>query len=203
MSFFSTIIWILLGYFSGSLAWGYWIGKYFYNIDLRNKGSGNIGATNVFRVLGPVPGICTFILDVLKGALPIILMKSVYGKDINQIILVAVGVAAIIGSKFSLFLRGKGGKSVNCSFGVILAMMPVEAIFSLCVWLVMFSLTGYVSLASITAAIALPFLIFILQKNIHFLFVGIVISFVVIFAHKDNIKRLIDGKENRFSIWKK
>jgi len=203
VSCFSTIYWILLGYVSGSLVWGYWIGRYFYKIDLRNKGSGNIGATNVFRVLGPVPGIFTFILDVLKGALPIILMKSIYGENVNQITLIAVGVAAIIGSKFSLFLKGKGGKSVNCSFGVILAMMPVEAIFSLFVWLVIFALTGYVSLASITAAIALPFLIFILQNDIHLLFVGIVICIVVIFAHRDNIKRLIGGTENRFSLWKK
>ncbi|HOJ30491.1 MAG TPA: glycerol-3-phosphate 1-O-acyltransferase PlsY [bacterium] len=203
MSFFSTIYWIILGYLSGSLVWGYWIGKFFYGIDLRNKGSGNIGATNVFRVLGPVPGIFTFVLDVLKGALPVILVKNIYAKDANQIILATVGIAAIIGSKFSLFLRGKGGKSVNCSFGVILAMMPVEAIFSLVVWLGIFTLTGYVSLASIAAATALPFLILILQKNMPLIFIGILIFIVVIFAHRDNIKRLIEGKENRFSLWKK
>jgi glycerol-3-phosphate acyltransferase PlsY len=200
---FSIIFWILFGYLSGSLVWGYWIGKYLYGIDLRTKGSGNIGATNVFRVLGPVPGIFTFILDVLKGALPVIIFQSVYGKNANLLFMLAVGLASILGSRFSVFLKGKGGKAVNCSFGVILAVIPRESLLTLGIWIVVFLSTGYVSIASITSAIGLPLLILILKENVVILVAGILISLVIIFAHKENIKRLIQGKENRFKIWKR
>ncbi|MCM8805858.1 MAG: glycerol-3-phosphate 1-O-acyltransferase PlsY [Candidatus Omnitrophica bacterium] len=203
MPFFLILCWGIAGYLSGSLVWGYWISKYFYGIDIRTKGSGNIGATNVFRVLGPVPGIFTFILDVFKGALPIILLKMAYGTNTEEYLLISTGIATILGSKFSIFLRGKGGKAVNCSFGVILGILPKEAIISFFIWLFIFLSTGYVSLASMTAATALPFLTYFLQKNLIFTVATTVISTVIIVAHKENIKRLVSGKENRFMLWKK
>ncbi|MCM8764512.1 MAG: glycerol-3-phosphate 1-O-acyltransferase PlsY [Candidatus Omnitrophica bacterium] len=195
--------WIAVGYLSGSLAWGYWIGRYLYGVDIRTKGSGNIGATNAFRVLGPVPGIFTFILDVLKGAFPIILMRSIYETNLNQLILISTGFAAILGSKFSIFLKGRGGKAVNCSFGVILAIMPIEALISLFLWTLVFIITGYVSLASMTAAIGLPVFLWLLRKDPILIITGFLICAVIITAHKGNIKRLMQGKENRFNLWKK
>ncbi len=203
MPLVSIIYWIIAGYISGSLAWGYWIAKYIYRVDLRTKGSGNIGATNVFRVLGPAPGIFTFILDVLKGALPVMFFNHTYGKEANLFLLIAIGFASIIGSKFSIFLKGKGGKAVNCSLGVILAIVPREALISLIIWVIIFLTTGYVSLASISAAACLPLLLWFLKENIVIVILGILIFLVIISAHRENIKRLVHGKENRFKIWKK
>lgn len=203
MSLLSVIFWIISGYISGSLVWGYWIGRYIYGVDLRTKGSGNIGATNVFRVLGPVPGIFTFILDVLKGALPVMILKYTTAKNVNLFLLLAVGIASIIGSRFSIFLKGSGGKAVNCSFGVILAVIPREAFLSLIIWVAVFLGTGYVSVASISAAIGLPLLLLLFRKDTVILIAGVLISLVIILAHKENIKRLILGQENRFKIWKR
>ncbi|MCM8821520.1 MAG: glycerol-3-phosphate 1-O-acyltransferase PlsY [Candidatus Omnitrophica bacterium] len=188
---------------SGSFVWGYWIGRYVYGVDIRTKGSGNIGATNVFRVLGPVPGIFTFILDVLKGVFPILLMKYIHGTNLNQLILISTGFAAILGSKFSIFLKGRGGKAVNCSFGVILAIMPIEALISLLLWALVFIITGYVSLASMTAATGLPVFLWLLHKDPVLIITGVFICAVIIMAHKENIKRLTQGKENKFNLWKK
>lgn len=203
MSLFLILCWSAVGYLSGSLAWGYWVGRYLYNVDLRTKGSGNIGATNVFRILGPVPGIITFMLDVAKGVLPVSLVKYFYGNNANQLVLLIIGLATIIGSKFSIFLKGKGGKAVNCSFGVILAIIPKEAIISLFLWVLVFIFTGYVSLASMVAAFGLPVFLYIFHKSAVLITAGIIICILIISAHKENIKRLIQGKENRFHIWKK
>jgi glycerol-3-phosphate acyltransferase PlsY len=126
-----------------------------------------------------------------------------YGTNTEEYLLISTGIATILGSKFSIFLRGKGGKAVNCSFGVILGILPKEAIISFFIWLFIFLSTGYVSLASMTAATALPFLTYFLQKNLIFTVATTVISTVIIVAHKENIKRLVSGKENRFMLWKK
>ncbi len=193
--------WLFAGYLSGSLAWGYWISKYIYGIDIRKKGSGNIGATNVFRVIGPIPGIITFTLDVAKGVIPVAFARRF--TDASLILLLCIGIATIIGSKFSIFLKGKGGKAVNCSFGVLLALVPREAIAVFLIWCIIFISSGYVSLSSITAAISLPFLLWIFQKNILLFSIGIIISIIIVFAHRENIKRLLEGKEHRFNIWKK
>lgn len=203
MSLFLIFCWVTAGYLSGSFVWGYWIGRYVYGVDIRTKGSGNIGATNVFRVLGPVPGIFTFILDVLKGVFPILLMKYIHGTNLNQLILISTGFAAILGSKFSIFLKGRGGKAVNCSFGVILAIMPIEALISLLLWALVFIITGYVSLASMTAATGLPVFLWLLHKDPVLIITGVFICAVIIMAHKENIKRLTQGKENKFNLWKK
>lgn len=203
MPLLKYICWIAGGYLSGSLVWGYWISRYFYNIDIRTKGSGNIGATNVFRVLGPLPGIITFSLDVLKGSLPVIFAKYFYGEGLNNLVLLSIGFAAIAGSKFSIFLKGKGGKAVNCSFGVLLATLPREAIISLFLWILVFFTTGYVSLASIFAATGLPVFVWIFQKDKIFTSASIFIWILIVVAHKENIKRLLQKKENRFNIWKK
>lgn len=203
MSPLFIVWWSIIGYLSGSLAWGYWIGRYLYRIDIRTKGSGNIGATNVFRVLGPVPGIFTFILDVAKGSLPILIVKYFHGNIVNQIVLFIIGLATILGSKFSIFLKGKGGKAVNCSFGVLLAIIPKEAFSVFLLWIFIFIITGYVSLASIIAAVGLPLFLWLFQKNILLTAAGIIICVVVVSAHKENIRKLLKKKENRFNIWKK
>ncbi len=201
MSLFLIVWWSVIGYLSGSLVWGYWISKYLYNIDIRAKGSGNIGATNVFRVLGPVPGIFTFVLDVGKGSIPVLLAKQFHGNDVNQLALIIIGLFTIIGSKFSVFLKGKGGKAVNCSFGVLLGIMPQEAIITFLLWALIFITTGYVSAASIIAAISLPVFLWLFQKSMVLITAGIIICILVISAHKENILRLYQGKENRFRIW--
>jgi glycerol-3-phosphate acyltransferase PlsY len=195
--------WIVLGYFSGALVWGYWISRFLYGTDIRRHGSGNIGATNVFRVLGPVPGILTFLLDILKGFVPVYFAQHIAGAGISHFFPVAVGCAAIVGHTFPIFLKGKGGKAVSCSFGVLLALFPVAASVALMVWLAVFLASGYVSLGSIAAAVALPIFVRFYGSDTLLVIVACAICVLVIWAHRANLKRLASGTENRMNIWKR
>lgn len=197
-----TIILLLLaGYLSGSLVWGYWISR-LKGCDVRRYGSGNIGATNVYRVLGKGPGAITLVLDILKGALPVILTRKFF-PSLPPTVLLGVGAAAVAGSMFPVFLRFKGGKGVNTTFGVIIALFPLSALSSLGVWIVIFFSFGIVSLASLTAAFSLIFWIAFFQKNLLYTGAGILIFLLIVWTHRSNIQRIITGKESRIFLWKK
>jgi len=187
----------------GSLPWGYWIVKIFKGIDIRKSGSGNIGAANVYRTAGPFLGILTVILDILKGIIPVFLLKKFHQTDFSPLFFVIVGIITILGHNYSIFLKGKGGKGVSCSFGVILALFPMAAISSFLVWSFIFIISGYVSLGSIISALFLPFFIFVFHKNFIYNITGIGIFLIILFSHRSNIKRLIQKKENKINLWKK
>ena len=196
------IFFLVLGYVMGALPNGVWLGKYFKNIDIREHGSKNSGATNAYRVLGPKYGIMVLILDALKGFLPPFL-ASRFGVSGN--ILLVIGVLAIVGHSLSFFLNFKGGKGVATSLGVFLFLIPKVTLALLVVFIIVVSVTRYISLGSIVAAILLPVLTFIspLQNGLDkfpMMVMTTIIGAFVVYKHKSNITRLLNGTENKFKI---
>ena len=203
-----TVLLILIAYVLGSIPNALWVGKTFKNIDVREHGSKNTGSTNAARVLGPKLGIFTLILDILKGALPTYL-GIVLGADlltrmtgIDKLDVIVIGMAAILGHTFSLFLKFKGGKAVATTLGVFLVLVPYAILILLVVFFVIFGLTKYVSLASIVSAVALPITVYLTTRHIPLTILGIIIGLLVIIRHKENIKRLINGTESKLTFSK-
>ncbi|MFZ1840556.1 MAG: glycerol-3-phosphate 1-O-acyltransferase PlsY [Leptotrichiaceae bacterium] len=203
-----TVLLILIAYVLGSIPNALWVGKTFKNIDVREHGSKNTGSTNAARVLGPKLGIFTLILDILKGALPtylgIVLGANLLTRitGIDKLDIIVIGMAAILGHTFSLFLKFKGGKAVATTLGVFLVLVPYAILILLVVFFVIFGLTKYVSLASIVSAVALPITVYLTTRHIPLTILGIIIGLLVIIRHKENIKRLINGTESKLSFSK-
>jgi acyl phosphate:glycerol-3-phosphate acyltransferase len=214
MTFWPTaLLLILIAYLSGSLPFGYWAGK-LKGIDIREHGSRNIGATNVVRVLGKKVGIPVFILDLLKGMVPTLLattwMENRLGAtgDTATLVGVCCAAAAVLGHMFSFWVGFKGGKGVATSAGGLLGLAPLALFIAFLVWLVVFSVSRYVALASIVSSIALPIalaVIMTLQHKWNFVLLGfgIVMGTLVVVRHRANIQRLLSGTENRFEKKKK
>lgn len=192
---------IAAGYLLGSIPTAYIFGKLIKGIDVRNHGSGNVGATNVVRTVGLIPGIAVFILDMLKGlAAATILPRYIqdflaFGEPVNGLVFILAGTAAIGGHIFPVFLRFKGGKGVSTTAGVVAGIAPVILAICLGVWAIVFSIWKYVSLASIAAAIVLPILAVAFGKGIDIVIFTAAVSMLGIFSHRSNIKRLIQGTE--------
>ena len=186
---------LILSYLLGSIPNGLIFGKLIWNKDLRQFGSGNIGATNAWRVIGKQAGILIFLLDFLKGAISVMLAKIFVG---SALVMVAAGLLAIIGHTFSIFLKLRGGKGVATGLGVIAVMMPKVTAIVFLTWLIIFLVTRYVSVASIVAAALTPILAVIFDEPIEFIILGLMAAAFIIFRHKENILRLKQGRENRF-----
>lgn len=201
------IIVAVIGYLLGSCPNGFLVSRA-RGVDIREHGSGNIGATNVLRVLGKKWGYLVFALDCLKGFLAVRVAFALVSTGgpwpaQREIIGIVAGVACILGHTFPVWLRFRGGKGVATSAGVLLGLMPIAMLSVLAVWIVLFQLTRYVSLASIGAAVALPIFVFLflqikLLTGASLLPFSILIAGVVIWRHRSNIQRLLQGKENRF-----
>lgn len=196
------LVFVIIAYLFGSLPCGVWLGKVTKNIDIREHGSKNSGATNAYRILGPKYGIMVLILDALKGYIPLYL-ASVFGVD--GVYLVILGLVAILGHSFSFFLKFKGGKGVATSLGVFLFLMPHVILVLIIVFIVVVAISGYISLASIICSALLPILAFFLpvrDVTARFPLVGIslIVGIFVIYKHKANIGRLMEGKENKFNL---
>jgi len=183
---------VLLGYLSGSLIFGEIVAK-LKGVDLRGVGSGNVGATNVTRALGKRYGVLVFLLDALKGFIPVYVASLFTGKD--SIWTALTGLAAVLGHMYPLFFGFRGGKGVATAFGVLLAFSPFIAFLTLCVWAGVLLWKRYVSLASMVSSSAGAFLLLLSEKPLHFGIVGLFITLLIIYRHKDNINRLITGKE--------
>ena len=192
---------VVLSYASGSIPAAYMAGKT-SGVDLRAHGSGNLGATNVLRVLGPKIGAIVFAVDIAKGALPVRLLPPLTNATGNTLtwIAVACGVAAIVGHIRPVFLGfGKGGKGVATACGVFLALAPLQTALTLLIFTVVVLASGYVSLSSLTGAVALPVLLGASVGVESPLFAVSVISGVFVFwTHRANIQRLRQGTEYRF-----
>ena len=196
------IFFLVLGYVMGALPNGVWIGKYFKNIDIREHGSKNSGATNAYRVLGPRYGIMVLIADALKGFLPPFL-ASRFGVSGNM--LLVIGVLAIVGHSLSFFLNFKGGKGVATSLGVFLFLIPNVTLALLIIFILVVYFTRYISLGSIIAAAALPILTAFspIRNNVGrtpLIIMTLLIGAFVIWRHRTNITRLINGTENKFKL---
>lgn len=194
------------GYLSGSLPFGYWAGK-LKGIDIRQHGSGNIGATNVIRVLGKGIGIPVFILDALKGWLPawlagVWVAQQAAAQELISAAAVVAGLAAVLGHMFTFWLSFKGGKGVATTAGVLLGIAPLAMLGGLVVWLLFFFTTRYVSLASMMAGVGVVATMVAVmarsgQWDLVMLGFGVLIMVLVIVRHRSNISRLLAGTESK------
>lgn len=190
----SYIIVIFLSYVIGSIPSGLILGKTLWHVDLRQHGSKNIGATNAWRTLGKLPGFIVFVADLLKGMLSVYLGMMLVGSSTAMII---GGIMAIVGHSLSLFLKFKGGKGVATGLGVLIMLMPSISAIVFLVWLIVVLISKYVSLGSIIAAVLVPVCAFIMGLSFDFVVFGIVAAVFVIYRHKSNIIRLMNGTENK------
>ncbi|BBL85899.1 Acyl-phosphate_glycerol-3-phosphate O-acyltransferase PlsY (chromatophore) [Paulinella micropora] len=201
---------ILMGYFLGSFPTGYLLGIWLAGIDLRLLGSGSTGATNVLRHIGLKASIAVFLVDVLKGAISVLLPQLFFRNeipiDMQDWCVIMAGIAALIGHIWPIWLKGKGGKAVATSFGVLLGLKGFVALACLGIFLTCFSISGTVSISSLLAGSALPILILrqyavsddILKPS--YLSLSILTSTVVIWRHRDNIRRLMTGIEPQIKL---
>ena len=203
-----TLAVLLAGsYLLGSIPFGYLAGL-LAGIDIRQVGSGNVGATNVVRVLGKKYGYPVFALDVLKGFGPVkisMLMAPGLPQQWNspEIFGIIAAISSVLGHLYPPWLKFKGGKGVATSAGALLALTPIATLIGVAVWIIVFWLTGYVSLASMTAAILLPIVIFVLRsqdpnKGKPLVCSAVCVAAIVIWRHRSNLSRLIRGTEPRF-----
>lgn len=183
---------IAASYLIGSIPNGLIIGRNFYNIDLRQFGSKNIGATNAYRTLGLWPALWVFLTDALKGVAGVLIGQYLGGTALAEL---AGGIGAIAGHNWSAFLNFKGGRGVATGLGVIAMLAPKVTLIVFTVWAVIVYLTRYVSLASIVAAALVPISMWLLHARQEFFYFGILAAFFVIIRHRPNIERLLKGEE--------
>ena len=198
-----------IGYLCGAIPSGLWLGRRFTGVDIRQHGSRNLGATNVYRVLGPPLGIATLLLDVLKGALPTWLVPGLAGftgfPGGREACAVTVGLAAVMGHVWTCFAGFKGGRGVATTAGVLLALAPLAFAAFLAVFVAAVAITRYVSLGSVLGSVA--FVVTLgARAGGHFgrpVFVmGVLLAVLVIVRHRENLGRLARGEERRFSFRK-
>lgn len=203
-----TVILMAIAYILGSIPNAVWIGKVFKGIDVREHGSKNAGSTNAARVLGAKLGIFTLVLDISKGAFPVLLTLLLKAQSLENILgisgidAVLVGICAIVGHSFSVFMKFKGGKAVATTVGVFIVIVPKALLLAAVVFFTVFALTKYVSLSSITGAASLPILVYLLYSDIPYTVFAGVVAFLIIIRHRSNISRLIKGEESKFKIGK-
>ena len=190
MSFIFALIVGVSAFFLGSIPFGLVIAKRFCNTDPRERGSGNVGATNVARLCGFKWGALTLVCDLLKGFLPVWLFLSSDGSLLSY----AAGLGVIVGHMFSFFLNYKGGKGVASTVGVFLALAPVQLLVSAAVCLILIWRTGFVSVGSLSLVTLLPLLLLFSNRPADAFF-SAVIAVLVIYAHRENIARLRRGEE--------
>jgi len=178
-------------------------------VDIRAEGSKNIGATNVLRSAGKMPAVLTLLADLLKGAIPVLITCIIVGKiteghQIEQFVTLSrdiwtsiVGLSAVLGHMFSVFLKFKGGKGVATGFGVLLAYSPACAFIILLVWIAVVYITKYVSVGGIVAVCVLPLVYLLQEKTIVQVLFGVILAVLITLKHSSNIKNLIDGTESK------
>ena len=203
------ILLILCAYCLGSVPTSVWVSRGFFGIDIRDYGSGNAGATNTFRTLGPRWGSFVMICDVLKGFLAVKLAQLLQGYDTEAIsflnMQLALGIAAVIGHIFPVWADFKGGKGVATLFGLVIGISPWTALACAGVFLFVLYLTRFVSLSSILASVAFPIFILIIfnvDNHVYRVF-AVAVALLVILTHQKNIGRIIRGGENKVPIFKK
>ncbi len=194
---------IILGYLSGSLSPSVFLGRAIKGVDVRKVGSGNAGTTNAFRALGVKLGIAVLLLDLLKGAVPVVIARLVL-HDEHAVVIVIVAFACIMGHNYSIFLRGKGGKGVATGAGAALALMPIPMAIVVVVFVVLVFTVRIVSVASIVATILYPTAAVVFWRPLPYIIGACVIAAVVLWAHRKNFRRLWKRQEPRVKFpWNK
>lgn len=199
---------IILAYLIGSFPTAVWVSKYFFNIDIRDYGSGNAGATNTYRVLGYKWGTVVMVVDMLKGfaAVKLAYLLPIYVVDefARTNFQIGLGLCAVLGHIYPVWAQFRGGKGVATLFGLVLGISPWTALCCVGVFLLVFFLTRFVSLSSILASLAFPvfiLVIFNVDNNAYRIF-AVAVALLVILTHQKNISRLLKGSENRAPILK-
>ena len=187
---------LLLAYLAGSIPFGLVVGKVFYHVDVREHGSGNVGTTNVFRVLGKKAGVVVLVCDMLKGFVPAFIAASFF----NPWLAIFIAAAPVVGHMYSVFLKGRGGKGVATGAGVVLALVPLAFGIILVVWVLLILTTRYVSLASLVATLLVPVFVFAFGDPLPYEIAAVLVTVVIFWAHRGNIRRLIAGNENRVRL---
>ena len=183
-------------YLLGSIPTGFLWGKA-RGIDIRTVGSGNIGATNVMRALGKGSGIAVLLIDAMKGFIPVFFAPRVFPDADRNALQIVCCVFVIAGHNWTCWLKFKGGKGIATSAGALLAFLPYPLLCALGVWLLVFAIGRYVSLASISAAIALPVATWFIERNTTLFGFTAILAAIAIYRHRPNIQRLLAGTENR------
>jgi acyl phosphate:glycerol-3-phosphate acyltransferase len=203
------LLWLAASFLAGSIPWGYIIVKLFFKEDIRKLGSGNIGFTNVYRMYGWTAGLSCFILDIFKGLVPVIAATISFGLTIGKpdswtqaCILMVVGIAAILGHVFSPWLKFRGGKGIATALGVLIGLIGWMILIPLAMFLLVMLPTRYVSLGSLTGALTFTVMTFIFKDLFFYWPLGVLVFCLVVFTHRQNVKRLLSGSESRFN-WKK
>ncbi len=189
-----TIFLIVGSYLLGSIPTGLLLAKC-AGVDIRTTGSGNIGATNVYRTLGRNVGILTLVGDCLKGLIPILVARKL---GLGDTMIAAIGTAAFLGHVYTIFLGFKGGKGVATALGVFLGVSPASVGIAVIIFIAMVAARRYISLGSIIAAVAIPLLITWLDRRPPIIAMSVIISLLVIWKHRENISRLRAGTESKF-----
>ncbi len=198
------LVGVVMAYLLGSIPAAYIAGR-LRGIDLRDHGSGNLGATNVFRVLGARIGAIVMAFDLAKGALPVYFLPGLTGVELRGWWAIGYGIAAILGHVRPIYLMWKGGgKGVATSAGVFLALTPIATSITTAIWIAVLLASGYVSLASLVAALVLPLGVLLIEGiDSPLFYVAVVVAVFVVWTHRANIGRLRRGEESRFGGKKK
>jgi len=207
-SYLQLLLLLILSFITGSFPTSIILGKLVKGIDIREHGSGNAGGTNVFRVLGWKPALVVVIIDIFKGWLPTAIYATILlkGQPITDVGVIQIfcGFAAVLGHTYTIFAGFRGGKGIGTLAGMLIALFPIAFPLCLLAFVITLILTGYVSLSSIMATVALPIILLILpifgiqQSSLSLLIFALLIPWFAIFTHRSNIVRLRNGTENRF-----
>ncbi len=197
-------LYILLSYFIGAIPSSVWIGKRFYNLDVREHGSGNAGATNTFRVIGKKAGVVVLLVDIMKAWFATVVLSTMAGdKSIDYML--ALGLVAVLGHVFPIYIGFRGGKGIASLLGVIIAIHPLASLYSIIVFITTLLISRFVSLSSILAACTFPILVIFHFQSTHksLIIFSLMVAVLVIFTHKKNIERLFKKEESKVVLTKK
>jgi glycerol-3-phosphate acyltransferase PlsY len=194
-----------LGYLLGSIPTGFLLAQA-RGIDIRTVGSGNIGATNAFRVLGRAAGSAVLLVDALKGWVAVAILPQIvflllgipFNTPTREYYQIIAGLAVVLGHNYTCWLKFKGGKGIATSAGVLAALVPAALLIIFAIWIIVFAVSRYVSLASIAASLALPFAAWITGCGVLLIVMTSSMAALAIYKHRANIERLVKGTENRF-----
>jgi len=204
-----TLLFVLLAYLTGAFPSAVWVGKTFYKIDVREFGSGNAGATNTFRVLGKKAGIPVLVMDIFKGWLCVnyisFLTNIPQSAEAVFETQLAFGIAAVIGHLFPIYTGFRGGKGIATLLGLLIGLHAVAALYSILVFVIVFLISKYVSLASIIASVAFPILVILIlgSTNVSLNLFAFFVPILSLITHQKNIERLLRGEETKVKFAKK
>jgi len=190
------LVMLVFAYLVGAIPFGVVVGKLFYHVDVRQHGSGNVGTTNVFRVLGKKAGVVVLACDMLKGFVPAMLAAHLF----NPWAAIFIAAAPVVGHMFSIFLKGRGGKGVATGAGVVAALVPLAFLIIFVIWITLVFTTRYVSVASLVAAVLVPVLVIAFDHPLPYQIAAVLVSITVWWAHRGNIARLAHGTESRVKL---